>query len=84
MGHSPRHRKLWKEFPSRELGKIETLTKQGDPLRPDAKALIRGQGFGLTRSGFQDNFAARSQPHSADPEQTLESTDSCMFPWWWW
>jgi len=69
--------------PVPELGKIETLTNKATLLRPDAKALIRGQGFGLTRSGFQDNFAP-IPPHSVIRNKLSNPRIRALFPWWWW
>ncbi len=62
------------------LGRIETLANKATLLRPDAKALVRGQGFGRTLDNFapDDNRTALIKSKLANPRIRE------LFPWWWW
>ncbi len=70
--------------PIRELGNVETLTNKATLLRPDATALVRGQGFGFTRSSLQDNFAPDASRTALIRNKLSNPRIRELFPWWWW
>ncbi|HVM93659.1 MAG TPA: carboxypeptidase-like regulatory domain-containing protein [Terriglobales bacterium] len=67
-------------IPQPGLGQIETLSSQATLLRPDARALMRGQGF----AHYQDNFAADANRTALIKAKLANPRIREIFPWWWW
>ena len=69
------------KLPVPGLGQVATLANQAMLIRPDAKSLVRGQGFP------SNNFDALAP----DPARTAliarkfqNAHLRAIFPWWWW
>jgi hypothetical protein len=68
------------KLPATGSGLVETLTNKATLLRPDAAALVRGQGFGLN----QANFAPDANRTSLIKNKLANPQIRELFPWWWW
>src|SRR5580698_992931 len=59
---------------------VATLSNKATLLRPDAQALVRGQGFGLNRGNFAPDASRTAFIKSKLAIPRIRE----LFPWWWW
>jgi hypothetical protein len=62
------------------LGQVATLSNQATLLRPDGKALVRGQGFGLNQGSIAPDANRTALIKSKLSNPRIRE----LFPWWWW
>jgi hypothetical protein len=62
------------------MRQVATLANQATLIRPDATALVRGQGFGIAREAFAPDASRTALIKSKLANPRLRE----IFPWWWW
>ena len=62
-------------------GPIAGLANAGALIRPDARSLMRGQGFGISRS---ESFAPDEARTQLIARRFSNARLREVFPWWWW
>jgi hypothetical protein len=62
-------------------GPVEGLASRSALIRPDARNLMRGQGFGLAQT---QAFAPDAQRTALIKSKFANPAIRAIFPWWWW